>query len=94
MNSRVTQNGFSLIELIVVIVLLATSSDAAIRRLGPRRWKALQRTAYGAMALVVAHCILYQQMIQREATTLTVFWLLTGGLVLVRLSALAGRRNR
>jgi sulfoxide reductase heme-binding subunit YedZ len=39
----------------ILLVLTSTSFDAAVRRLGPRRWKRLHRLAYVAAALVAYH---------------------------------------
>jgi len=44
---------------LVVVVLLATSNDASLRKLGTRRWKKWQRWNYAAFALVGAHAIGY-----------------------------------
>lgn len=53
-------NYTGLTAVFIVSVLLATSSDAAIKRLGTRRWKWVQRWAYGLMFLVVVHGAAYQ----------------------------------
>lgn len=45
---------------LVVAVLLATSNDAAIKRLGAKRWKRVQRWAYGLATLTVLHGAVYQ----------------------------------
>ena len=39
----------------ILTAMAATSSDAAIRRLGARRWKALHRGAYVAVSLAILH---------------------------------------
>jgi methionine sulfoxide reductase heme-binding subunit len=55
--------GFSnytgLAAVLVVVVLLATSNDASLRKLGTRRWKKWQRWNYVAFVLVGAHAIGY-----------------------------------
>ena len=45
---------------IIFLVLLAISSDWALRGLGAKTWKRLQRLAYIAMWLTVAHGIAFQ----------------------------------
>ena len=52
---------------IVVALLLATSSDWALRRLGTPGWKRLQRWNYAAFALATAHGIGYQTMEKQKA---------------------------
>ena len=44
--------------LAILLVLAATSSNAAIRRLGPLRWRALHRWVYLAAPLAVFHWLL------------------------------------
>lgn len=51
----------------VVALLLATSSDWALRRLGTPGWKRLQRWNYAAFALAAAHGIGYQTMEKQKA---------------------------
>lgn len=55
--------GFSnytgLIATLIVILLLATSNDYSLRRLGTPQWKRLQRWNYAAFALIAAHAIGY-----------------------------------
>ena len=45
------------LALVVMLVLAATSNDASVRRLG-RRWPLLHRTVYAAAALSFVHWIL------------------------------------
>jgi sulfoxide reductase heme-binding subunit YedZ len=55
--------GFSnftgLFAALALAMLLATSSDAMLRRLGPSRWKSLQRWNYACFALAIAHTFGY-----------------------------------
>jgi sulfoxide reductase heme-binding subunit YedZ len=51
---------------LILILLLALSNDASLRSVGSRRWKALQRTNYGAIVLIVAHGIVYQVIEERK----------------------------
>jgi methionine sulfoxide reductase heme-binding subunit len=53
-------NDLGLIATLIFLVLLAISSNAAIRKLGPQRWKTIQRWTYVAALLVVAHGFVYQ----------------------------------
>jgi sulfoxide reductase heme-binding subunit YedZ len=56
--------GFSnytgLFSTLLLLLLLATSNDYALRALGTPRWKQLQRTNYFAFALAGAHAVGYQ----------------------------------
>lgn len=59
-------------------VLAATSTDAAIRRLG-RRWRQLHRIVYGLVALGVLHFFMQSKIDASEATLMMGFWLLLMG---------------
>ena len=44
----------------ILVVMLATSNDFSLRRLGRSRWKAVQRLNYLFVMLVAAHSFIYQ----------------------------------
>jgi sulfoxide reductase heme-binding subunit YedZ len=44
---------------LTVLLLLATSNDYSLRRLGTRKWKSLQRWNYAAFALLAVHALGY-----------------------------------
>ncbi len=52
-------NWTGLVALVIVLLLLAISSDAALRALKAGPWKWLQRLNYALFVLVVAHAIFY-----------------------------------
>lgn len=52
-------NWTGLAATVIVIALLATSTDGSLRELTARRWKNLQRLNYALFALVVAHALFY-----------------------------------
>jgi methionine sulfoxide reductase heme-binding subunit len=52
-------NYTGLIGTLIVILLLATSNDYSLRRLGTPQWKRLQRWNYAVFALIAAHAIGY-----------------------------------
>ena len=54
------------ISALLVIVLLATSNDYSLRKLGTREWKKLQQWNYGVFALAGAHALLYQLGVERQ----------------------------
>jgi sulfoxide reductase heme-binding subunit YedZ len=58
-------NYAGLLALLVMLVLLAISNDIALRRLGPARWKAIQRWNYAAFALVGVHAVTFQVLVRR-----------------------------
>jgi methionine sulfoxide reductase heme-binding subunit len=45
---------------LLLILLLATSNDLSLRRLGSRKWKQLQRWNYAVFALVAVHSFAFQ----------------------------------
>jgi sulfoxide reductase heme-binding subunit YedZ len=55
-------NWTGLAATVLLVLLLLTSGDWAVRRYGARRWKSLQQLAYWAFALVVVHAVLYQRL--------------------------------
>ena len=52
---------------LILLLLLALSSNAALRGLGASRWKSLQRWNYVGAVLVVAHGTVYQILEKRTA---------------------------
>ena len=52
-------NWTGLAATVIVVGLLAISSDAALRKLKAKRWKNLQRLNYALFALVIIHAIFY-----------------------------------
>ena len=58
-NSFGLGNWIGLAALVIVLALLATSSDAVLGRLKARRWKTVQRLTYALFVLVVLHAFFY-----------------------------------
>jgi hypothetical protein len=58
-NSFGLGNWTGLAALVIVVGLLALSTDGALRELKARRWKRLQRLNYALFALVVLHAYFY-----------------------------------
>jgi sulfoxide reductase heme-binding subunit YedZ len=77
--------------LLVMLVLLAISNDIALRRLGPDRWKAVQRWNYVGFALVGLHAVAYQIMVRRTPPAIMV---VIAVLVLTAGVQIAGFRKR
>ena len=64
-------NHFGLVATLIFLVLLAISSNLAIRKLGPERWKTIQRWTYVAVLLVIAHGFVYQALEGRQLAFVT-----------------------
>ena len=58
---------------LILVLLLALSSNAALRSLGARKWKSLQRWNYLGAVLVVAHGAVYQILEKRTAGFVVAF---------------------
>lgn len=58
-------NYTGLVAALLFVMLLAISNDLSLIRLGARRWKALQRWTYVAVALTAAHGVAYQDVEKR-----------------------------
>lgn len=86
----------SLVIAAVFLVLLALSSNAALRRVGPTWWKRLQRLSYLAFALTVLHSVAFQVIESRSAWLVALLVLLTGAVLATQLagwSRLRGARG-
>lgn len=81
----VTQRKFMVVGFAAFLTLLplaATSTDAAVRRLGFPRWKALHRLVYLAGGLAVVH---FLWRVKLDVTQPLAYAILLGALLLVRL---------
>lgn len=72
-------NHLGLIATVVILVLLATSNDMSMRKLGGRRWKSVQRSNYVLAFLLAAHTILYWEILERSLRMRVVF----GGILVI-----------
>jgi sulfoxide reductase heme-binding subunit YedZ len=70
---------------LLFVILLAISNDLSLRRLGTRRWKSLQRWAYVAFGLTVAHGILFQRVEKRHLPWVIFFALLVATALILQL---------
>lgn len=84
-------NHAGLLALLVMLVLLAISNDLSLRRLGPARWKAIQRWNYAGFGLVGLHAIGYQVLVRRTPPAIAA---VLAVLILTLVIQLAGRRRR
>ena len=60
-------NWTGLAATLIVVALLATSSDVALRKLKARRWKRIQRLNYAGFALVIAHAFFYVAVLRTDS---------------------------
>lgn len=58
---------------LVLALLLGLSSNAALTRLGSKRWKGLQRWNYAGFALLIVHGAVYQLLEKRMAGYVLIF---------------------
>jgi ferredoxin-NADP reductase/DMSO/TMAO reductase YedYZ heme-binding membrane subunit len=73
-----------IIGLVLMVPLAATSTNGMIKRLGPTRWKALHRLAYGAAAAGALH---YYMLVKADVSQPIAFAVVLGLLLLYRLGA-------
>ena len=66
-NSFGLGNWTGLAATVIVVGLLALSSNFALRKLKARRWKNLQRLNYGLFALIIAHALFYGALFRIES---------------------------
>lgn len=79
---------------LVVLALLATSSDYALRALGTPRWKQLQRWNYAAFALGGVHAVAYQNHEKLKAGFVAVVIASLAVTVLLQLAGFVLRRRQ
>lgn len=76
---------------LVLMLLLALSNNLSLRRLGPTKWKNLQRWNYAAFVLIVLHGVVYQVLEKREVVFVGLF---CGIVLLAVVIQFAGYRTR
>ena len=84
-------NYTGIVAALVFALLLALSNDFSLRKLDLEKWKFLQRWAYVAAALTIAHAIAYQQIEKRTLPFALVVYFTTA--TLLSLQLLAARRQ-
>jgi methionine sulfoxide reductase heme-binding subunit len=74
---RVDPFGFAnytgLVAMLLFVVLLATSNDASMRRLGLDKWRRVHRLTYWALGLTLAHGVAYQAIEKRALMFVLIF---------------------
>ena len=66
-------NYTGLVATFILVILLAVSSDAALRFLGSRNWKSVQRLTYGLALLAIVHGIVYELIENRTLPLVILF---------------------
>ena len=87
-------NHLGLLAGLLLVLLLVVSNDWSLKRLGARRWKALQRWNYGVFGLVLAHGLLYQVMEKRIAGWVITFAVLSLLVIVLQVAGFRGRRKQ
>ena len=88
-------NHLGVVAGIVLLVLLALSSDNALRRFGSKRWKRWQQLNYVGAVAILGHGVLYQLLEKRRVGLVVLFALVVAAtLVLQLLGIRQSRRSR
>lgn len=58
-------NYIGLFQLLIIVLLLFLSNNVALRKLGSKHWKNLQRLSYVAMGSIMLHAFIYHRVEQR-----------------------------
>lgn len=74
---------------LVLLLLLGLSNNRVMHRLGPKRWKRLQRLVYPVFALTLIHGLAYQLLELRSAYLIAVLVAIAGAIVILQI---LGRR--
>ena len=83
-------NWTGLAAALLLVLLLAISNDASLRKLGTQRWKSWQRWTYWVAVLTVAHALGYQITAKQHGVWIAVFAVVT---LVVLAMQLDGRRK-
>ncbi len=85
-------NHTGLIAALLLLVLGTISNDWALRTLGTRRWRTIQRSAYVVAGLTIVHAALYQGLEKQRLLLVLVFVSVSATVLVVQV--LAARRHR
>ena len=94
LNAFIFANYTGLAATLILVMLVAISNDAMLRRLKARSWKRVQKLSFVAFALVVAHSVLYGALGSRATLYSVLFVVSVAVVVLFRVaSTWAARRS-
>ena len=83
-------NHSGLLAVLILVVLASISNDRALRTLGTRRWRSVQRWAYVILGFTIVHGALYQLIEKQRLVLVLVFVALALWIVVLQL---AGRQH-
>jgi sulfoxide reductase heme-binding subunit YedZ len=86
-------NYLGLAATLILMLLLALSNDWALRRFGTRRWKALQRSTYLLLGLVIIHALVYFGYEDRGIGFISVLALIAAAVVAMQLAGIWKRKQ-
>lgn len=84
-------NDTGLIAALLLLLLAAISNDLALRSLGTRRWRTIQRSAYVVLGLTMVHAAVYQG-IEKQRLVLVLVLVVVSATVLM-VQAMGLRRH-
>lgn len=87
-------NYTGIIAVFVLFMLLATSNDWALNKLGKKKWKGLQRWNYGLFAVVLLHGLLYQVIEKRVGFYVYLFAAIGLIVVIIRIAEFLNLKSR
>jgi DMSO/TMAO reductase YedYZ heme-binding membrane subunit len=86
-------NYIGVVATVLFIVLLVTSNDASLRRLGARQWQRVHQTVEWTVYLTLLHAALFQWVEKRQLSIVVAFVLVSVPLVAMRVAAYRARRD-
>ena len=89
-----TANHVGLIATLIILILLCISNNASMRRLGPERWKRIQRWNYVGAIAVILHALLYQAVERQKPAFIACVLIVAAGVVVLQLLGFWRRRER
>jgi sulfoxide reductase heme-binding subunit YedZ len=86
-------NWTGLVGTVAFVLLLATSNNRVMRRLGTPRWKSVQRSAYVLFVAVVAHGVVYQMLANRPWPAVALLWAAAVSVVVLQVAGFVSYRR-
>ncbi|MBA3342520.1 MAG: ferric reductase-like transmembrane domain-containing protein [Gemmatimonadaceae bacterium] len=89
----VAANYMGLVAALLLVILLAISSDVALRALGVPAWKRIQRSNYFIIALVAVHGVFYQLLEKRRPELVMLFGAMLAAVLVFQVAGVRRRRQ-
>jgi methionine sulfoxide reductase heme-binding subunit len=93
LNAFILANYTGLAATLILLILVAISNDAALRRLKARSWQRVQKLSFAVFALVVVHSVLYGALGSRATLYSVLFVLSVAVVVLFRVGSTWSARS-